>query len=619
MIIQRVSSTSNFITWFGSVLLLVLFGWLGWQDYQQQQTTSVLQKWALAFLVSELLLLLLLSDMQRVTRRLMRELQQSQEQKQQRESIQNQKYQQALSTLNNIAASFNPDWREQLRQALKVAADYLQLPIAILSRIEDENYQVLVHSAPPGLLQDDSHFDLGQTYCSITLAANDVFAVHRMSASEFAAHPCFEAFALQSYIGAAVHVDGDTFGTVSFSSAETKTLPFSQLERDFVSLLARWIGSTIERRHYLEAQIEVAERLKKIASQLPGMVFQFKLSPDGSACFPYCSDGIGTIYNLTPEQVKLSAEPVFALIHPDDIQQVQDSINQSAAQLCLWKQDYRVQYPDGEIIWVTGRSVPELQSDGSVIWHGFISDITERKKIERLKDEFVSTVSHELRTPLTAISGAIGLLHGQVLCELPEPAVKMTELALANVKKLQLLINDLLDMDKLIAGKMLFDIQPQPLLPVIEAAVRDNQSYGQQYQVTYQLQADTDDLWANVDSMRLQQVLTNLLSNAAKFSPADSTVDIRLQRQNNQALIRVIDRGCGISDEFNSAIFNKFSQADSSDSKSKGGTGLGLAISQQLVTRMHGNIGFYSEMGKGSEFYILLPLVSDNEFNEVSL
>ncbi|MGP9799486.1 ATP-binding protein [Rheinheimera sp. NSM] len=619
MIIQRVSSTSNFITWFGSALLLALFGWLGWRGYQLNPSADVLQRWALAFLVSELLLLLLLSEMQRVTRRLMRELQQSQELKQQRDNLHSQNYQQALSTLNNIAASFNPDWREQLRQALQVAADYLQLPIAILSRIKNEDYQVLVHSAPAGLLQDEAHFTLGQTYCSLTLAADDVFAVNRMSTSNHAAHPCFRAFALESYIGSAVQVDGRPFGTVSFSSAIARIQPFSQLERDFVSLLARWIGSTIERRRYLEAQIEAAERLKKIAGQLPGMVFQFKLTPDGSSCFPYCSEGIREIYHLTPEQVKHSAAAAFALIHPDDLQRMQDSIALSAQQLSLWKLDYRVRYSDGEVIWVTGRAVPELQSDGCVLWHGFISDITERKKIERLKDEFVSTVSHELRTPLTAISGAIGLLHGEVFGALPEQATQMTQLAQANVLKLQLLINDLLDMDKLIAGKMQFDIQPQPLLPVIEKSLADNQSYARQYNVSYQLQVDDADLWVNIDSMRLQQVMANLLSNAAKFSPADTAVTIKVQQQGQQALVRVIDRGPGVSEAFKPYIFDQFSQADSSDIKSKGGTGLGLAISKQLMTRMLGEIGFHSEAGKGAEFYLLLPLISTADTTELTL
>ncbi|NRQ43530.1 PAS domain-containing protein [Rheinheimera sp. YQF-2] len=447
MIIQRVSSTSNFITWLGSALLLALFSWLAWRGYQLNPSADVLQRWALAFLVSELLLLLLLSDMQRITRRLMRELQQKQ---------------------------------------------------------------------------------------------NATFSEER----------------------------------------------------------------------------KASELLAKIASQLPGMVFQFKLTPDGTACFPYCSEGIRDIYHLTPEQVKYNAEPVFALIHPDDLPLVQDSIRLSAQQLTLWKLDYRVRYSDGEIIWVTGRSVPELQDDGSVLWHGFINDITERKKIERLKHEFVSTVSHELRTPLTAISGAIGLLHGEVFGALPAQAAQMTAVAQANVLKLQLLINDLLDMDKLIAGKMQFDIQPQPLLPVIEKSLRDNQSYAQQYQVSYQLQVDDTELWVSIDSLRLQQVMANLLSNAAKFSPPGATVTVDVQHLGRHAVVRVIDQGPGISEEFKPYIFDKFSQADSSDIKSKSGTGLGLAISKQLMTRMQGEIGFHSEPGKGAEFYLLLPLLSTADDTE---
>ena len=248
-------------------------------------------------------------------------------------------------------------------------------------------------------------------------------------------------------------VSSELFARLRSTCAE---LQQGQADAPFVlacpgSLLARWIGSNIERRRYLDAQIEVAERLKKVSSQLPGMVFQFRQTAEGNFSFPYCSEGINTLFHLTPEQVKQDATPLFALVHPDDRDSVQQGIRQSAETLSLWKQDHRIQHHDGEVVWLAGRAAPESQPDGSILWHGFVSDITERKKIERLKDEFVSTVSHELRTPLTAISGAIGLLHGQVFGQLPAQAMQMTELAQANVKKLQILINDLLDMDKLIA------------------------------------------------------------------------------------------------------------------------------------------------------------------------
>lgn len=619
MIDQRISRTTNFISWLGSIFLLLLFSYLAWRGYQLNPVSDVIERWLLAFLASELLLLILLSEVKSLIKRLLREVKQSERLKQQLAAQHTEKYQQALSTMNNIAASFNPDWRKQLKQALQVAAEYLQLPIAVLSKIEHQDYKVLVHSAPQGLLQDDSHFELGNTYCSLTLAKGGIFATHQMSVSPYASHPCFKTFALESYIGSVVQVEGKSFGTVGFSSEHRRDMPFSQLECEFVSLLARWIGSTIERRRYLDAQFETAERLKKIASQLPGMVFQFQLEPDGRSYLPYCSEGIREIYQLTPEHVRQDASPILSMIHPDDVQLVYDSIGASAQQLSLWKQDYRIQRPDGDVVWVNGRSTPERQADGSVLWYGFISDITERKKIERLKDEFVSTVSHELRTPLTAISGAIGLLHGEVFGPLPPQAAQMTQLAQANVKKLQLLINDLLDMDKLIAGKMVFNIQPQPLLPIIEASLRDNQSYAQQYQVCYQLLAEASDLWVDVDDMRLQQVMANLLSNAAKFSPANAVVTVVVKQQGDKALIQVIDTGCGISEQFKPHIFSKFSQADSSDIKSKGGTGLGLAISKQLMSRMQGEIGFHSEQDKGSEFYLLLPLTSTVNLPEVDL
>lgn len=608
MIIQRVSSNSNFISWAGSILLLALFAYLGWVDYQQMQTMAAIQKWAVAYLVSELLLLLLLSDMQRVTRQLMSRLRYEQEAKQQQQAAESKQHQHALSILNNIAASFSPNWHQQMRDALHVASDYLQLPIAILSNIEKNNYQVIVQYTVDNSLQDGANFDLGETYCSITMQSKQVIAIDHMHASEYASHPCYNNFKLESYIGVQVLVEGSPYGTVNFSSTEARQRPFSQLEIEFISLLARWIGSVLERRRYLDAQVEVAQRLKKVSAQLPGMVYQFKLTPDGKASFPYSSDGIKEIYHLTPEQVLNDASAVFDLTHPDDVLLVKSTISESAKRLSKWIIEYRIKYPDGEVAWVAGRAVPEKQPDSSILWHGFITDITERKQIEKLKDEFVSSVSHELRTPLTSIAGAIGLLHGKVLGVLPEKAAEMVGMAMANVQKLQILINDLLDMDKLVAGKMQFDMQTQPLLPILQKSVLDNKNYAEQFKVHYNLSDKIDDIWVNVDSLRLQQVMTNLLSNAAKFSPPNAEVDIVIEHDSDKVTVKVIDHGIGINDNFKPLIFSQFSQADSSDSKIKGGTGLGLAISKQLITRMNGDIGFESTLNHGAEFYIRLPV-----------
>lgn len=251
-------------------------------------------------------------------------------------------------------------------------------------------------------------------------------------------------------------------------------------------------------------------------------------------------------------------------------------------------------------------SISEINKNGEVEYIGMVRDITERKRLDQLKNEFVSIVSHELRTPLTSISGALGLVAGGDLGELPDLAAKMVRIAHKNSLRLGMLINDLLDMEKLVAGKMHFDIELQPVLPLLKQAIRDNQAYADSYGVQYQLADTRAELSVMVDALRLQQILANFLSNAAKFSPEGSLVQIGAEAVANKIKIYVKDQGPGIPENFKARIFEKFAQADSSDTRQKGGTGLGLAISKELIERMGGTIGFDSIAAEGSCFYVLL-------------
>ncbi len=231
-------------------------------------------------------------------------------------------------------------------------------------------------------------------------------------------------------------------------------------------------------------------------------------------------------------------------------------------------------------------------------------DISARKQLDLLKNRFVSTVSHELRTPLTSIHGALGLILGNALGE-PDPKIRaMLELAEQNSQRLIRLINDILDMQKIEAGQMNFHFAKVQLQPLLHCAVDQMAGYAEQHQVTIELGAVPDDLWLWADSNRLMQVLANLLSNAAKFSFAHSTVQIKVQQLNEQVRIAIIDQGQGIDEEFKAFIFRPFSQSDTSDVRNFGGTGLGLSISKSIIEQHGGTLSFESTTGQGSSFYI---------------
>ncbi|MFL5805062.1 MAG: ATP-binding protein [Roseiflexaceae bacterium] len=237
-------------------------------------------------------------------------------------------------------------------------------------------------------------------------------------------------------------------------------------------------------------------------------------------------------------------------------------------------------------------------------------ELNERKRIERLKDEFVATVSHELRTPLTSIRGALGLIAGGVTGEIPAQTMAMIEIARTNSERLLRLINDFLDIEKIEAGKMAFTLWPLQIMPLVEQAIAANRAYGEQFGVIFVLEHVAPGATIATDSDRLMQVLNNLLSNAAKFSPPGGTVYVAVACREGTLRIGVRDRGPGIPAEFRSRIFQKFAQADSSDTRQKGGTGLGLSIAKAIVERLGGQIGYETELSVGTTFYVDLPLAA---------
>lgn len=241
------------------------------------------------------------------------------------------------------------------------------------------------------------------------------------------------------------------------------------------------------------------------------------------------------------------------------------------------------------------------------VFLALIRDISERRQVEQMKSEFVSTVSHELRTPLTSIAGSLGLVTGGAAGQVPEQALRLIEIAKSNCTRLVRLINDILDIEKIESGNMRFDLAPLRLEPFLEQTVEANRAFAAEYGVEIALDEVPADAAVLADEDRLMQVMANLLSNAAKFSPIGETVRISVRPLDRRYRITVADHGPGISDEFREKIFGKFAQADSSSSRQKGGTGLGLSIVREIVSRMRGSVSFDSEPGKGTAFNVDLP------------
>ena len=234
-------------------------------------------------------------------------------------------------------------------------------------------------------------------------------------------------------------------------------------------------------------------------------------------------------------------------------------------------------------------------------------NIADRQRVDKLKSEFVSMVSHELRTPLTAIRGALGLVANGITGVLPEQAQEYVNIALANSERLGRLINDILDLDKIQSGDVEMNNKLVDLAEVIKQAIRTNVAISESNAITINFVPDPRKIEVLADEDRLIQVLTNLISNAVKFSSSGQTVELSVVGRCSRIRVSVRDHGPGVAPEFRNRIFQRFAQADSSTTRSTTGTGLGLSISKGLIEQMNGDIGFENAEGGGAIFYFDLP------------
>ncbi|WP_417587082.1 PAS domain S-box protein [Pararhodobacter oceanensis] len=298
-----------------------------------------------------------------------------------------------------------------------------------------------------------------------------------------------------------------------------------------------------------------------------------------------------------------------ALTHPDDLDVDLDNLKRlTAGEIENYQIEKRYLRRDGEVVWGLLSVVAIKDSEGRPEQYlSQIVDITEQRRLTELKSEFVATVSHELRTPLTSVLGALSLLSFMDSEPLSDEAQRLLYIAQENGKRLHTLVNDILDFEKFSVGRVHFAFSQHKVQRLVEEAIMTNMNSADKYNVRFNTIGEDREAFCYVDARRFQQVMTNLLENAAKFAAEGSEVDVRIEPQPSEIRISVTNAGDAIPSEFRDKIFKPFSQAESSTTRERGGTGLGLNITKQIVEKSGGRIGFDSGKDGKTTFWFTVP------------
>jgi len=365
-------------------------------------------------------------------------------------------------------------------------------------------------------------------------------------------------------------------------------------------------------------QINLAE-MRAAASALAESEERFALAAQGASVGirdhcdlrrdeEYWSPQLYHVLGYVPGELAARASSFNKLVHPSDRQRFHDALEHHLEERTPLQIECRLRHKTHGYRWFlcTGQAIWAADGLPRRLITSF-KDVDDRVQGEQMRSEFVSTVSHELRTPLTSIMGAIGLLRSKVVGPLSPKAEHLVSVAFDNSERLVRLINDILDVEKMEAGKVAFDFKAESLAQLLEHAKEQNALFAEQHGATIVVAPLEHDITLEVDEARFAQVMANLLSNAAKYSPPGGQITIAAQLLDGAVRISVTDQGPGIPDEFRQRIFERFAQADASNGRRKGGTGLGLNIAKAIVDAHKGTIGFDTTDGQGTTFYFTLP------------
>ena len=365
-------------------------------------------------------------------------------------------------------------------------------------------------------------------------------------------------------------------------------------------------------------------RLHDITASIPVAVFQILHPADGPARIVFCSAALQRICGLSAEAAMADADAMMARVHPDDRERMRQSFAESARCLQAWSLDYRLVHQDsGAVVWVHGEARTQATPEGGIEWNGYLADVTQAREVSeelhrakdeaesasRAKSDFLANMSHEIRTPMNGIIGMTELvLDGTLDAQQREHL----DIVRSSADSLLRVINDILDFSKIEAGKLLIEHIPFALEPLAQDVLKTLAVRAADKRLTLRCEL-APQLPARLlgDPGRLRQVLINLLGNAVKFTEQGSVVLHIRPGPDGMVTFTIADTGIGIPPDKLDAIFEAFSQEDSSITRRYGGTGLGLAITSRLVDAMQGRIWVDSLPGQGSQFHVALPLIAE--------
>ncbi|WP_283786165.1 ATP-binding protein [Bermanella sp. WJH001] len=518
-----------------------------------------------------------------------------------------------LRKLHMITANMQLTLDDKIIKILSLGIEVFELPIALVSHITGEHYEVMYSVVPDDAVKPGDTFDLGGTYCSHTLRANGPTSFHHAGESYINTHPCYKNFGLESYIGIPIFVNNERYGTLSFSSPDVHETVFAEHEYELIRLFSQWIGNELGRAKALSELDQQARLLDVMSKQ--ARIGTWELNIKDSALF--WSQMTKEIHEVDDGFTPQLDQAIHFYKEGPSRDRIEEAVERAVATGESWDIDTQLVTAKGNLIWVNAMGQTEFIDGECVRLFGSFQDIDERIKnrIElekakvqaeaaaKSKSEFLANMSHEIRTPM---NGVFGMLNTVLNTSLTDKQRYQLGLARSSAQSLLTLINDILDFSKVDAGKLdlesidfdlyafLKDVSSM-MLPLID----------EKGLILKERFHELKGIKLRGDPNRLRQILTNLIGNAIKFTPSGIiTLEVSVNQKEGYLLccFKVIDTGIGIASDKLEGLSEAFTQADASTTRRFGGTGLGLAIVKSLCQLMEGDLSIQSELGKGSCF-----------------